>query len=196
MNETEIKAIHIADFDYPLPDGRIAKHPLTDRAACKLLAADNRGNVNHTVFSELPGLLRPDTIICCNDTRVINARIEMHKPTGSRIEIFLLEPVEPHDYVLMFQEQQRCVWRCLVGNRKRWKEGELVKEIDVNGPGGGRRTAPIIGPTSWSLRVAFLSRRTCIANRRQATQMIIRPSTPVCRVLSPRRRPDCTLLMN
>ena len=133
MNETEIKAIHIADFDYPLPDGRIAKHPLTDRAACKLLAADNRGDVNHTVFSELPGFLSPDTIICCNDTRVINARIEMHKPTGSRIEIFLLEPVEPHDYVLMFQERQRCVWRCLVGNRKRWKEGELVKEIDVNG---------------------------------------------------------------
>ena len=66
MNETEIKSIHICDFDYPLPDERIAKHPLMDRAACKLFAADNRGNVNHTVFSELPDLLSPDTIICCN----------------------------------------------------------------------------------------------------------------------------------
>lgn len=129
----DVKNISIQDFDYPLPDERIARHPLADRESCLLLAADDAGNAVHHHFRDLPSLLPKDTVIVCNDTRVINARIEMRKPTGSRIEIFLLEPISPADYVLMFQAQGRCSWNCLVGNRKRWKSGELAKQIDVDG---------------------------------------------------------------
>lgn len=130
---TDIQNIRIEDFDYPLPDSRIALHPLADRESCLLLVADSSGYVEHRHFRDLPELLPDNTIICCNDTRVINARIEMFKSTGSRIEIFLLEPVLPSDYVLMFQSVGHCEWNCLIGNRKRWKQGELVKEIEIDG---------------------------------------------------------------
>ena len=136
MDEIEnIKAIHIADFDYPLPDERIARHPLADRESCLLLAADDTGNISHHHFRDLPDLLSPGTEIFCNDTRVINARLEMHKSTGSRIEIFLLEPIAPADYALMFQARGECKWSCLVGNRKRWKGEILEKDVEIRGLG-------------------------------------------------------------
>lgn len=133
MNEETVKGIAIQDFDYPLKDTRISRHPLEDRESCLLLEADDLGNSHHMHFYDLPGLLAPDSIICCNDTRVINARIEMRKPTGSRIEVFLLEPIEPQDYVLMFQCTGRCTWNCLIGNRKRWKDGTLDKILGIDG---------------------------------------------------------------
>jgi len=132
-----VKEIKIEDFDYVLPDGRIPRHPLQQRDACKLLVARCDGTVEHRHFSDLPGLLPGDAMLICNDTRVINARITFHKATGSRIEVFLLEPVSPSDYVLTFQTTGRCVWNCLVGNLKRWKEGPLSLEIhpaDSDGP--------------------------------------------------------------
>ena len=67
----------------------------------------------------------------CNDTRVINARMEFRKATGARIEVFLLEPIQPEDYVLMFQSRGKCRWSCLVGNLKRWKEGTISKELKI-----------------------------------------------------------------
>ncbi len=139
-----VRDIRIEDYNYPLSDSRIARYPLADRASCRLLAADDAGNFRHLHFSDLPALLPEGALLACNDTRVINARIEMHKPTGSRIEIFLLEPVSPVDYVLMFQAKGSCRWSCLVGNRKKWKEGELVKEIEVNGV-AVRLSAVIVG---------------------------------------------------
>lgn len=129
----DVRKIRIEEFDYPLEDHRIARHPLADRESCRLLVADNRGNVTHRRFHELPELIGSDCCMFCNDTRVINARIEMRKATGSRIEIFLLEPVMPEDYVLMFQSRGSCRWSCLVGNRKRWKGGPLVKTLTVGG---------------------------------------------------------------
>lgn len=128
-----VQNIRIENYDYPLPDSRIAAHPLAARESCLLLAADDAGCCRHLHFSDLPGLLPANTLIACNDTRVINARIEMHKATGSRIEIFLLEPIEPSDYVLMFQARGECRWNCLVGNRKRWKSGTLEKELEIEG---------------------------------------------------------------
>lgn len=128
-----VKNIRIEDFDYPLPDQRIALHPLADRENCRLLVADRDGNADHRRFADLVDLLPADSLLVCNDTRVINARIEMHKPSGSRIEIFLLEPVAPADYVLMFQADGHCVWNCLVGNKKRWKQGSLSKILHIDG---------------------------------------------------------------
>lgn len=130
---SNIKDIKIADFDYPLSDERIPRHPLVERDACKLLVSRPDGSVEHRTFSELPELLPEKTLMVCNDTRVINARIRFEKLTGSKIEVFLLEPIFPEDYVLMFQAVGSCRWGCLVGNLKRWKDGPLVKMLDIDG---------------------------------------------------------------
>lgn len=128
-----VKDIKIEDFDYNLPDERIPRHPLQQRDACKLLLSRPDGVISHRRFSELAGLLPTDTLLVCNDTKVINARISFYKTTGSRIEVFLLEPLDPSDYVLTFQTRGRCVWNCLVGNLKRWKEGTLSIKIEPEG---------------------------------------------------------------
>ena len=128
-----VKDIKIEDFDYDLPDERIPRHPLQQRDACKLLLSRPDGVILHHRFNELPGLLPPETLLVCNDTRVINARISFYKTTGSRIEVFLLEPLDPSDYVLTFQTRGKCIWSCLVGNLKRWKEGTLSIEIKPEG---------------------------------------------------------------
>ena len=129
----KVKTIKIADFDYPLPDSRIARHPLAVRDACRLLVSLPDGKTLHKSFSDLPELLPEDSFLVCNDTRVINARIDFRKPTGSHIEVFLLEPVKPADYLLMFQMTGSCRWKCMVGNLKRWKENPLNKELEING---------------------------------------------------------------
>ena len=128
-----VRNIKIEDFDYPLPEDRIALHPLPQRDACKLLVAGGGGRISHHIFSDLPLLIKPDTLIVANETKVIRARMEFVKDTGARIEIFLLEPLHPHDYVTSFASTDECTWSCLVGNRKRWKENPLSKEIYIDG---------------------------------------------------------------
>ena len=133
MPISQVKNIRIANFDYPLPDERIARHPLAVRDSCRLLVSLPDGSILHKTFSDLPELLPKDSVLVCNDTRVINARIAFRKETGSRIEIFLLEPLSPEDYVMMFQAKGECRWNCLVGNLKRWKENPLRKELEIDG---------------------------------------------------------------
>lgn len=127
--EALIGQIRIADFDYPLPDERIASHPCEPRDACKLLVRDAAGAISHKLFTDVPDLLDADTLLVWNNTRVINARLKFRKATGAVIEIFCLEPDAPRDYVQMFQSRSRCRWSCLVGNLKRWKEGSLSMEV-------------------------------------------------------------------
>lgn len=131
-----VKDIKIADFTYPLPDERIARHPRAERDQCRMVVSLSDGHIEHRTFSELPVLLAADTLLVCNETRVINARMEFHKSTGARIEIFLLSPVEPQDYVLTFQARGRCVWSCMVGNLKKWKEEPVVKRLTIPGRDG------------------------------------------------------------
>lgn len=128
-----VKDIRIADYNYELPDGRIARHPLSQRDACKLLVSRHSGEIRHDEFFNLPDYISTGSLIVCNDTRVINARIKFEKSTGSKIEVFLLEPICPEDYVLMFQTRTSCRWSCLVGNLKRWKQNPLVKMLSVDG---------------------------------------------------------------
>ncbi|MDE7349501.1 MAG: S-adenosylmethionine:tRNA ribosyltransferase-isomerase [Muribaculaceae bacterium] len=132
MKIEEIKDIRIEDFDYPLPDERIAKHPLADRDSCKLLMHAD-GVTSHHTFSDLPDLLPDGALLVMNNTRVINARMEFHRASGARIEIFLLEPLEPRDYAVAFQTRTRCRWQCMVGNLKKWKESHLEKVLDLDG---------------------------------------------------------------
>ena len=130
MTLQDIKNIRIEDFDYPLPDDRIARHPLADRAACKLLEYAD-GKVTHHVFCRLPDLIPSGTLLVMNNTRVINARMEFFRSTGARIEIFLLEPIDPRDYAVAFQTRHRCTWQCMVGNLKKWKEESLEKILTI-----------------------------------------------------------------
>lgn len=127
MNPRDTK---IESFNYPLPDERIAKHPLAIRDACKLLVTDGVEISDH-VFSELPELLPLDAMLVCNNTRVINARLRFVKSTGAMIEVFCLEPHFPADYAQAFATRGRCEWQCLVGNSKRWKEGALEMEVST-----------------------------------------------------------------
>lgn len=132
MNEIDIvRDIRILDYDYDLPDERIPRHPLAIRDSCKLLESGAAGEITHRVFRDLPGLLPDNSILFCNDTRVINARISFQKETGSKIEVFLLEPLVPEDYILMFQTKGKCRWSCMIGNLKRWKSGTLSKRLRI-----------------------------------------------------------------
>ncbi len=126
------KNIKIADYAYELPDERIAKYPLAERDASKLLIYDH-GTISHRHFRDLPELLPEGSLMVMNNTRVIQARLHFRKETGALIEVFCLEPAEPHDYVLMFQQTQGCTWHCLVGNAKKWKVGTLQRKITVEG---------------------------------------------------------------
>ena len=124
--------IRISDYNYPLPDERIAKFPIARRDHSKLLIY-RHGEVSDDVFYHLPDHLPSGALMVFNNTKVIQARMHFRKDTGALIEVFLLEPAEPSDYELMFQTIGHCAWYCLVGNLKKWKEGPLTREITVNG---------------------------------------------------------------
>ena len=128
----DIRALRIADYDYPLPDERIAKHPLAEREQCKLLYYKG-GAIEERRFWEVPSLLPAHSMLIYNNTRVINARLRFRKETGSTIEIFCLEPVLPRDYEQIFQTTGHCVWQCLVGNSKHWKQGALTQTVTIDG---------------------------------------------------------------
>lgn len=125
MIEMNPRNIDIKEYNYPLPDDKIAKHPLAQRDACRLLVRDDDGKLSDHRFDELPALLDDDSLLVYNNTRVINARLRFRKPSGALIEIFCLEPSAPSDYALNFASTKGCSWQCLVGNSKRWKDGAL-----------------------------------------------------------------------
>lgn len=136
MSKENITGIRIDEFDYPLPDERIARHPLAERDKCLLLVRREGGQLSTRVFSELPSLLPADSMLVYNNTRVINARLRFRKGEhgeGALIEIFALEPADPTDYALNFASTSGCSWVCLVGNSKRWKEGALSQRVVVEG---------------------------------------------------------------
>ncbi len=125
------QSIHIENYDYPLPQERIAQHPLAQRDACKLLVYKPGKETSEHIFNELPDLLPANSTLVYNNTRVINARLRFRKETGALIEIFCLEPSSPADYAQNFARTSTCSWTCFVGNSKRWKSGSLSAEIIV-----------------------------------------------------------------
>lgn len=128
-----VKELRIEDFDYDLPEERIARYPLAERDRCKLLVREADGTLSEHIFTELPALLPADSMLVYNNTRVINARLRFRKPGGALIEVFCLEPVEPRDYAVSFASTGSCSWQCFVGNSKRWKQGLLSMPLTVNG---------------------------------------------------------------
>ena len=128
----ETKHIHISDYNYDLPDSRIAKFPVSPRDTSKLLIY-RHGEISDDIFYNLPKYLPQKSLMVFNNTKVIQARMHFRKETGALIEVFLMEPAVPTDYELMFQTRGECSWLCMVGNLKKWKEGSLVRTFDVAG---------------------------------------------------------------
>ena len=126
------KHIKIKNYNYHLPDERIAKYPLPVRDESKLLLY-HKGKIEEDRFYNLTNYLPKGHLMVFNDTRVIQARIRLQKKTGATIEVFCLEPAEPTDYNLNFQETERVAWHCMIGNLKKWKEDELKQSITING---------------------------------------------------------------
>lgn len=119
-----IPEIRIEDYNYPLPDERIAKYPLPQRDGSKLLKY-KAGEVSEHRFTDIAELLPEGSMMVFNDTKVVPARLHFQRETGAHIEIFCLEPVQPEEYVTMFAVTDKCRWKCIVGNVKRWKNDTL-----------------------------------------------------------------------
>ena len=140
-----MEEILIEEYNYPLPDERIAKYPLSQRDRSKLLVYRD-GQVSEDVFYHIGEYLSTDSLLIYNNTRVIQARLEFHKKSlgvaselaqsateplnseasrGARIEIFCLEPLQPNDHQLALGSTKGCVWKCMIGNAKKWKTGLL-----------------------------------------------------------------------
>ena len=135
-----IPDIRIEDYNYTLPDERIAKYPLPERDSSKLLHYSS-GKIEERFFRDLPELLPSDSIIVFNDTKVVPARLHFQRASGAHIEIFCLEPIDPPEYNTIFAADSICRWRCVIGNSKRWKDdvltlynpesSELVNELSL-----------------------------------------------------------------
>ena len=124
--------ININDYDYPLPDERIAKFPLSERDSSKLLVYRG-GEIIERRFSDIPEMLPEGSLLVFNNTKVVRARLVMHKPSGARVEVFCLEPHAPADYEHAFSVKGECEWSCIVGNLKKWKEGAVEIPFDYEG---------------------------------------------------------------
>ena len=125
-----IPEIRIQDYNYVLPDERIAKYPLKERDASKLLIYKD-GDCSETIFTSLPDELPADSLMVFNDTKVVPARLFFKRPTGAHIEIFCLEPDSPPEYNSNFATTGQCRWKCVIGNSKRLKTGEIL-ELDAD----------------------------------------------------------------
>lgn len=126
----DTKGIRIEDFNYDLPDSRIAKFPLSQRDHSKLLV-DDKGKIGEDQFFNLPNHIPSGSLMVFNNTKVIQARLHFRKSTGALIEVFLLEPYIPADYERIFQQTKSCSWLCMIGNLKKWKGETLEREITI-----------------------------------------------------------------
>lgn len=127
-----VKMIDIKEYDYNLPEERIAQYPVKERDQSKLLLY-NKGTISKDVFCNIDAYLKKDSLLVFNNTRVIKARLMFTKVTGAKIEIFCLEPVKPVDYQQSFSSVSPVEWKCIIGNLKKWKQGALSEEVTHKG---------------------------------------------------------------
>ena len=124
--------LSISDYNYPLPEERIAKYPLPERDHSKLLIYKD-GEVREDRFFRVGDYIPAHSLLVYNNTRVIQARLVFHKPSGARIEIFCLEPLAPHDYQLSLSSIEGCTWKCMIGNAKKFRETAIDMPLQVAG---------------------------------------------------------------
>ncbi len=132
MKKCDVEKIRIADYNYTLPDEKIAKYPLQKRDASKLLLFENN-KISTVHFSGIAAQIPEDSLMIFNDTRVIHARLIFEKNTGAFIEVFCLSPFAPKDYSINFQQRATCSWCCMIGNAKRWKDDVLQMQVSIEG---------------------------------------------------------------
>lgn len=157
----ELKNIRIEDFSYDLPEEKIAKFPLAQREASKLLIYRDE-HIDERYFYEVGEVLRPGQTLIFNNTKVIHARIFFKKPTGAVIEVFCLEPYLPEDYAQNFAAVRECEWSCMVGNMKKWKEGSIEcrfvhngKECVLKAEKQAQQNGEVIVHFSWNQELSF-----------------------------------------
>ena len=157
----DMAQININDYDYPLPEERIAKFPLDERDSSKLLVY-RKGEISERRFRDIGEELPEGALLVFNNTKVVRARLVMHKPSGARIEVFCLEPHSPADYEHAFAVRGECKWSCIVGNLKKWKEGAVEINFDHEGEQhtlrayiAGRGTREHIVRFEWSAPMTF-----------------------------------------
>ena len=131
-NKEQNQPIYIDEYDYLLSDERIAKYPLAQRDSSKLLVYKN-AEISETRFSNIADFLPENALLVYNNTRVIQARLIFRKTTGAHIEVFCLEPISPADYAQSLGATTECVWKCMVGNLKKWKGEILSKTVEIAG---------------------------------------------------------------
>lgn len=134
MNDLN-RNIRIEDYDYPLPESRIAYYPAPQRDNSKLLIYNKeKDTITDSVFHQLPDFLDENHWIVFNDSKVIHARLRVHNATGAAIEIFCLEPLAPStDPAVAFTLTGSVTWKCMVGNARKWKH-----PIEIEVPMEGR----------------------------------------------------------
>ncbi len=121
----------LEEFNYDLPSGRIALHPLPQRDQSRLIVY-RAGQISHHNFTEISELLPEKSLLFFNDTKVIPARIVASRPTGGKIEIFLLNPVSPSTVISKVMEtKNECAWHCLIGNKKKWRSEILFLQVEL-----------------------------------------------------------------
>ncbi len=128
----DIPSIHISDYTYPLPQERIASYPLPERDRSKLLVWESN-KIYESRFYHIGDYLPERSLLVFNNTRVIHARLIFFRETGARIEIFCLEPFQPSDFQISFGSKERVVWKCLIGNARKWKQGFLEQTVSIRG---------------------------------------------------------------
>lgn len=129
----QVHQIRIEDYSYTLPEERIARYPLAQRDASRLLHY-SAGQISDGQFRDLAQYLPEGAVLVRNNSKVIRARILMQKPTGARIEVFCLEPLSPSSYELSLSSRQGCSWRCMLGNARRWAIGSALEQ-SIERPG-------------------------------------------------------------
>ncbi len=132
QNTHHLSPVYLRDYDYTLPEERIAKRPLTQRDHSKLLVYQS-GNIHHQRFYDLPQHLPADTLLVFNDTKVIPARLYFQKPTGAVIEVFLLKPTNPPEIAVAMHNSQECTWQCMIGNKRKWSQDLVLEQTLSDG---------------------------------------------------------------
>ena len=145
--------ININDYDYDLPENRIAQYPVNERDKSQLLVYKN-GEITKDIFCNIDEYIPPESLLVFNNTRVIRARILFQKQTGAAIEILCLEPLSPFDYAISFSSNEPVEWKCIVGNLKKWKNG-ILKTIFKYGGIEYNLFAEKLNPEGEAWRIRF-----------------------------------------
>ena len=145
--------INLDNYDYDLPEEKIAQYPLKERDDSRLLLYDGK-TISSSNFSDIDKYISPGSLLVFNNTRVIRARLLFNKESGANIEVLCLEPLSPADYETSLGSKEQVEWKCIIGNLKKWKTGLICLDFDFNFD-KNRLCAEKINPEGNAWRIRF-----------------------------------------